>query len=308
MKRSKYDIAQLAILTIVICLPSLGFARAEEKIVETYALERTGKVYLENVAGDITVSTWAKDAIEITAIKRGGRERDLDDVTIHIRQIDGNIRIITKHDREFSLFRSRSVSVHYSIIAPDQASMRIMTISGDVEARQIGGFLHAETVSGEIKVRVAENGVQCKSTSGDIDLEYIKGDAELHTVSGDISVQEIEGSIEAGTVSGDIDLEAFSHAEEIEVSSTSGDIDLRGELSRGGVYRLDSFSGDTRVVIPSRSDFELSAKTFSGSVDCDFELKMSGKFEAKKVRGTAGKGGASLRISSFSGRIRIMKR
>ena len=308
MKKPKYDIAKLAILTMVICLPSLGFARAEDKIVETYALERTGKVYLENVAGDITVSTWDKDKIEITAIKRGGRERDLDDVTIHIRQIDGNIRIITKHDREFSLFRSRSVSVHYEIIVPSKASVRVKSISGDVEVRKIGGFLNVETISGEIKVRVAENDVECKSTSGDIDLEYIKGDADLNTVSGEISIQEIEGSVEASTVSGDIEMEAVSHAEEIEVSSTSGDIDLRGELSRGGIYRLDSFSGDTRVVIPSGSDFELSAKTFSGSVDCDFELKMSGRFDPKKVRGTAGKGGASLTISSFSGRIRIMKR
>jgi DUF4097 and DUF4098 domain-containing protein YvlB len=308
MKTSKYDMAQLAILTIVICLPSLGFTRAEEKIVETYALERTGKVYLENVAGDITVSSWEKDAIEITAIKRGGRERDLDDATIHIRQIDGNIRIITRHDREFSLFRPRSVSVHYSIIVPAQASVRIMTINGDVEVRQIGGVLNAETVSGEIKVGVAENDVQCKSTRGDIDLAYIKGDAGLNTVSGDISIQEIEGSVEARTVNGDIELEAFSHAEEIDANSTSGNIDIRGELSRGGVYRLDSFSGGTKVVIPSGSDFELSAKTFSGSVDCDFELKMSGKFDSKKVRGTVGKGGASLTISSFSGNIRIMKR
>ncbi len=308
MKRSKYDIAQLAILTIVICLPSLGFARAEDKIVETYALEKTGKVYLENVAGDITVSTWDKDAIEITAIKRGGRERDLDDVTIDIRQIDGNIRIITRHDREFSLFRSSSVSVHYEIIVPVQASVRVKSISGDVEVRKIGGFLNVETVSGEIEVRVAENDVQCKSTSGDIDLESIKGDADLNTVSGEISIQEIEGSVEVRTVSGDIEMGAFSHAEEIEVSSTSGDIDLQGELSRSGMYRLDSFSGDTKVVIPSGSDFELSAKTFSGSVDCDFEVKMSGRFDPKKVQGTVGKGGASLAISSFSGKIQIMKR
>jgi DUF4097 and DUF4098 domain-containing protein YvlB len=308
MKRSKYDIAQLAILTIVLCLPALGFARAEKKIVETYALERTGKVYLENVAGDITVSTWDKDAIEITAIKRGGRERDLDDVTIDIRQSDGNIRIITKYDREFSLFRSRSVSVHYEIVVPSKASVRVKSVSGDVEVRKIGGLLNVETVSGEIEVRVAENDVQCKSTSGDIDLESIKGDADLNTVSGEISIQEIEGSVEARTVSGDIEMGAFSHAEEIEASSTSGDIDLQGELSRGGIYRLDSFSGDTKVVIPSGSDFELSAKTFSGSVDCDFELKMSGKFDPKEVRGTVGKGGANLAISSFSGSIRIMKR
>ena len=72
MKRPKHDIALLAILTIAICLPSLGFAKAEEKIVETYPLENEGKVYLENVSGNITVSNWDKNEIEITATK--GRE------------------------------------------------------------------------------------------------------------------------------------------------------------------------------------------------------------------------------------------
>lgn len=308
MKRSLSDMTLPAILFIVICFPSLGFARTEERIEEIYPLESTGKVYLENVSGDITVSNWDKNEIKITAIKKGRRERDLDDATIHIRQINGNIRIITRHDREFSLFRTGSVSVYYEIIVPAKASVRAKSISGDIEVRKIGGVLNAETISGKIRVRVAENDVRCKSTSGDIDLEYINGDAELESISGEISIQEIEGSVEAGTVNGDIELDAFSHAEEIEVSSTSGDIDLRGELSPGGIYRLDSFSGDTKVEIPSGSDFEFSAKTYSGSIECDFELKMSGRFNPKKVQGTVGKGGGSLTVSSFSGNIRIMKR
>ena len=308
MKRLKRDIALVAILFIVICLPSLGLAWTEEKIIETYPLENEGKVYLENVSGDITVSNWDKNEIEIKATKRGQRERDLDDVTIHIRQIKGNIRIITRHDREFSLFRSGSVSVHYEIIVPAKASVRVKSISGNVEVRKIGGFLNVESVGGEIRVRVAENDVRCKSISGDIDLDYIHGDAELESVSGEISIQEIEGSVEAGTVSGDIELEAFSHAEELELSSTNGDIELRGELSPGGIYRLDSFRGDTKVEIPSGSDFEFSAKTFSGSIECDFELKMSGRFNTKEVRGAVGVGGGSLNVSSFSGDIRILKR
>ena len=163
MKISKRDIAMLAVLFIVICLPSLGLAWTEEKIVETYPLENEGKVYLENVSGDITVSDWDKNEIKITATKRGRRERDLDDATLHIRQFDGNIRIITRHDREFSLFRRSFVSVSYQIVVPAKASVRVKSISGDVEVRKIGGLLNAETVSGKIRVRVAENDVRCKS-------------------------------------------------------------------------------------------------------------------------------------------------
>jgi DUF4097 and DUF4098 domain-containing protein YvlB len=83
---------------------------------------------------------------------------------------------------------------------------------------------------------------------------------------------------------------------------------LRGELSPGGIYRVNSHSGNIEMSIPSDSNFELRAETFSGNIQCDFDLKISGKIERKELRGVAGKGNASMILSSFSGKIRITKR
>lgn len=308
MKSSKLNISLPLLITIMLCIPSLICAKAEERIEKTYSLDRDGKVYVKNISGDIVVNSWEKKEIRIIALKVARYKRDLDNVTIDIHQTNGNVRIITRHYKSFSLFRSTHVSVYLELCIPDKAHIRVKNISGSIEAREIGGFLDIKTISGDIKIGTAKNGVKGKTISGDISLEAITGNADLKTISGEITVEGLKGSFKADTVSGDIELETFSHAEEIEVESISGSIKLYGELSPGGIYEVDSHSGTIKIGIPAESDFELQTKTFSGDIQCDFELKMSGKINRKRLQGVVGKGGASLIISSFSGNIRITKR
>ena len=154
----------------------------------------------------------------------------------------------------------------------------------------------------------ASGGVRGKTISGDVFLQDIVGDADLRSVSGGITVHGIQGSIEAGTVSGDVTLDKVSHAEEVVTESTSGRIRYQGNLSDRGNYEFSSHSGDVVIDLPSGSDFELQARTLSGKVKCDFELKISGTINPKKIQGVVGKGGANLQGTSFSGDIRINER
>ena len=325
MKVFKSYISLSLLVTILFCIPSFIFAKAQEKIEKTYTLDRDGKVYLKNISGDIVVKSWHKHEVKIIALKVARRERNLDDVTVDIHQTNGNIRIITSYHKPFSLFR-KHVPVYYELLIPDKAHFRLKTVSGSAQAREIGGFLDIKTTSGDIKIIKAYNGVKCKTISGEIEIETAKksvkcktisgdiyleditGDVDLETTSGKIAVRTIKGSFEVETVSGRIEVEAFSHAEEIGVETISGRIKLQGELSPEGIYEVDSFSGKTKIILPSASNFELRTKTFSGDIKCDFELAISDKIDRKNFQGIVGKGGARLIISSFSGDIRISKR
>ena len=279
----------LSLLMIMLfCIPSLLFAKAEDKIERTYTLDKDGKVYLEARSGDIVVNSWDKNEIKIIAHKNA---------TIDIHHTEGNIRIIINRPQSF----------HYELFIPDKAHLRVETASGRIKAREIGGFVDIRTASGDIEVVTAKNGVRCKTVSGDIHIEKIIGNGDLKTTSGKITVEGIKGSVKADTVSGKIEIEAFSHAEEVEMESISGSIKLRGELSPGGIYELNSHSGNIKISIPSDSNFELRVETFSGDIQCDFELKISGKIDRKKLRGVVGKGDARLILSSFSGNIQINK-
>ena len=312
MKPSKPTITLISLLLFLTCMPTLLFARAEEKIEEVYSLERDGKVYLKNISGNIVVSSWERDEVKIIARKVARKREYLDKLEIDIDHSDDHISIITRHKKSFNFFpfinfSSDGGSVHYELLIPESAELRIESVSGHAEASAIGGFLKINTISGDIRVATARNGIKCKSVSGSIKLEGITGEADLESTSGEISVEEIMGSINAKTVSGGINLDNFSSAEEIDAHSISGSIRLDGKLSPGGLYDLDTISGGIRISLPSDSEFDLKAKTTSGGIYCDFDILISGKIDRKKIEGVVGNGGPRLFINSVSGSVRIIK-
>jgi DUF4097 and DUF4098 domain-containing protein YvlB len=313
MKLLRMTAFLISLLLFLTCIPTLLFARAEEMIEEVYPLERGGNVFLKNISGNIVVNSWEKDEIKITARKVARKKAHLDRMEIDIDHSEGHISIITRHRKSFSLFpfinfSSDTGSVHYELLIPDRAGIKIESVSGRAEASAIGGYLQINTVSGDIRAVTALNGVRCKSVSGGIYLQGITGNADLESTSGKISVEEIMGSINAKTVSGDIDLDNFSSADEIDANSISGSVKLRGQLSPEGLYELDTISGGIRISVPSDSEFEIQSSSVSGDIYCDFNILVSGKIERNKLRGIVGNGGPRLFIKSVSGSVRIMKR
>lgn len=305
MKILKYNNIIMVIVAVLLCIPSFLYAGVEKTIEEVYPLDKDGKVYLENVSGNVVVKSWGKNEVKILVRKTAKDEESLDRMSVDINQSDDNIRIITRYEKDFGFFKSYNGSVHYDLLIPDKAHLRVKCVSGSVEVTNIGGPLTIETVSGKIEVAGADGGAKCTSVSGSVYLEGIAGDAVAKSTSGRIRAEGIKGSVEANTVSGSVDISNVSKAEEIKAETVSGGIEMQGELSPGGIYEFKTLSGRIRLDLPSKSDFELEANTFSGSVQCDFELKVSGEIKRNKIQGVVGKGGASLKVSSFSGGISI---
>ncbi|MFC1839252.1 DUF4097 domain-containing protein [Thermodesulfobacteriota bacterium] len=305
MKFLKFNVFILLFTSILLCIPSFLFARAEERIEEAHPLDRDGKVYLENISGNIVVKSWEKNEVKILARKVAKNEESLDKISFDVNQTNNNIRIKTRYKKTWGLFKSVNASVHYDLLIPDKAQLRVKSVSGSVEALNIGGSVDIETVSGRIELVEAGKGAKCKSISGSVYVEEITGNAVLNSTSGKVHAESVKGSVEAHSVSGSIVLREISLAEEIKAESISGSIKMLGELSPGGNYEFKTISGGIRLDLPSKSDFELEANTMSGTVRCNFELKVSGKISRKKIQGVAGKGGSSLKISSLSGGITI---
>lgn len=288
----------------ILCISSLTYA-SEEKLDKVYPLNRDGKVYVENISGDITVKSWDKNEIRIIARKTAPDKEMLDKVTVDINQTDSNIRIITRRNKLGNMSGSSNVSVYYDLIIPDRAQLRVKTVSGRVQAWEIGGQVDIETVSGRIEGIEAGQGVRCKTISGSIHLEDITGSTSLKTTSGKITVDGLQGSVEANTVSGDIEIKEFSLAEEIEMETINGSMEALGKIIPGGIYEFHTVSGRIRLILAPESDFEMETDTISGDIRCDFKLKAYSVFTRNRLQGVVGNGGASLKISSVSGDILV---
>lgn len=102
---------------------------------------------------------------------------------------------------------------------------------------------------------------------------------EVDTVSADVKVDGVRGAQDLGSVSGDIDSVAFD--EELELSSISGDVGVRGQGGRADV-RLSSVSG------------KVTARGLKGKVEAE---SVSGNLDLNAD------GAARLRLSAVSGDI-----
>jgi DUF4097 and DUF4098 domain-containing protein YvlB len=292
-------IVGLALVLAVGAGVAFGKEKFQEKFEKTEALARDGKVYLSNISGDIKTS-------EADSLEKAKENAGL--VKIEVTTEAGAVRIETKYPerRTFWGGESVNVSVDYKISVPEMASVDVTSISGDVRVDKIGGMAKTNSVSGNVDLMGAA-GADIKVVSGDLTVDAVTGDTYLKTVSGDVRANGIKGSVEVESVSGDIELKNVSGARSLTGKSVSGNITYVGTVQAGGNYELKSHSGNIEMSIPAESAFDLEANTFSGVIDSDFPIEVSGKMSPKQLRGTVNKGGARVRLATFSGNIDLKK-
>ncbi|MBN1223296.1 MAG: DUF4097 family beta strand repeat protein [Candidatus Aminicenantes bacterium] len=334
MKVQKIIIVITMLLAFMLALgvfPTTAVAKEkyEEKFEKTVSLAKDGKVYLKNISGDIQVMTWGKDEVKIDALKisrassMDRAKENADKVKIEITEESGVLRIETDYPK--MNFGNLNVSVDFKVTIPDHASADINSVSGDIRIEKaggatkaesvsgdvnledIGGTLRGKSVSGDVNVRGAAKGADINSVSGDVAVYDVVGDADLKTVSGEITAARIKGSIEAESVSGDVELTDVSDAGVVKAKALSGEVIYLGTINRDGRYEFKSHSGDIRLTIPGSSAFDLEAKTFSGDIDSEFEMTISGKLSRKSIKGSVNGGGAVVELNTFSGDVLLRK-
>ncbi|MCJ7581993.1 MAG: DUF4097 domain-containing protein, partial [Candidatus Aminicenantes bacterium] len=284
----------------------------EEKFEKTVNLAKDGKVIIGNISGNIEVKTWNKAQVQIDALKVSREttlakaKENMGLVKIVITEENSTLRIKTEWPEKQK--KGLNVSITYTLMIPAEASINANTVSGDVICEEISGDLKAETVSGDVIVTGAANGANCSTVSGNVEVDNVTGDVKLHTVSGDVLANKIKGSVDADTVSGSVVLTNITDADEIEASTISGKVKYEGDLASSGYYHLKSHSGRVEFIVPSGSAFDLDARTFSGSINSDFDITVRGKIEKKSLTGSVNGGGAEVELKAFSGNVYIKKK
>lgn len=288
----------------------------EEKFEKTVSLAKDGEVILENISGSIEVKSWDKGEVKIDALKISKAstlavaKENVKKVKIIVEKEGKTLRITTEYPKKLNkkARRSLNVSVTYHLLIPAKASAKINSISGSVDLEKIGGAVKVNVVSGKIELRKADKGADCETVSGSLKLQDIGGDAYMKTVSGSITANRIRGSVKAEVVSGKIELREVSEAKLVEGKTVSGSVIYEGTINRDGRYSLQTHSGSIKMILPSDSGFDLEAKTFSGRIETDFDITISGKISKRKIQGTVNKGGAVVKLSTFSGNISLKKK
>jgi DUF4097 and DUF4098 domain-containing protein YvlB len=182
----------------------------------------------------------------------------------------------------------------------------IRATSGSIVLDRADGKASIEAKSGNIKVgQVTGESVSIMATSGSVTCENVEGNADIRTTSGSIRLSKVGGSVYAKATSGTITCEAAGGSMAIRTTSGAIQAATTGKVER---IQLTSTSGRIDLAVPGSSNFNFSARTVSGSLSTPFPEKLSRPLSDEGLaQGTVGDAdsGNSVNVKTTSGSIKV---
>ncbi|MDN3261034.1 hypothetical protein QWJ26_14670 [Streptomyces sp. CSDS2] len=177
-----------------------------------------------------------------------------------------------------------------SLAVPAGTRVEVGVVGAGAVVSGIRGSAVIKGVNGDTTLVGVSGPVRAETVSGSLEAQAVTGDLTFHSVSGDLTVVAGSGpSVRAETVSG----------------SMIVDLDPDGPTDVG----LTSVSGEIAIRLPHPADTEVEANTASGVVSNAFEgLRVHGQWGAHKITGRLGAGTGSLRATTVSGSIALLRR
>lgn len=186
----------------------------------------------------------------------------------------------------------RSAAVTLSVPAATRVEVGVVDATAFVSG--ISGGTSVATVSGDATLSGLSGRVKAHTVSGGVEAQSVTGDLGFHSVSGGLTVVDGAGvSVRGDSVSGDMLI----------------DLDLDPSAPRPVDITVNSVSGQVAVRLPHPADARVEANTATGGVSNAFEdLRVSGHLGAKRITGTLGSGTGTLRATTVSGAIALLRR
>lgn len=233
---------------------SVAVADVTEEVSFSYTINNGGRISLDNINGDVTITGGKGDAVEITAFKKADNQEYLDGIEIRIDASDDTIRIDTKHpDSKRSFWGSSDGgSVTYTLTVPASVNLdSIESVNGDIEISGVLGTVKAETVNGGIEANDLSENVSLETVNGSVHAYFtsLRGNQKVdcETVNGKVSLYlpaNADASITAETVNGGIDGEEFG------LVTNKGFVgrDMDGEVGNGSArVNLSTVNGGIKI-------------------------------------------------------------
>jgi DUF4097 and DUF4098 domain-containing protein YvlB len=292
---------------------------AETRIERRLEMSAGGTFRLDTDAGSVRIVGGASDAAEIVLTSR--RDDVEENYTLSFESSGGDATV--RVERKGSVLRHwfRSESMHFEIRLPRQADVdvdtaggaieleqidgevELKTSGGAIEAEQVVGLLIADTSGGAIRVSRVDGEVRADTSGGGITVTEVTGPVVADTSGGGIAMSDIGGDIVADTSGGSIAIDGAGGSVEAETSGGPVTVSFAPGNAAGG--SLSSSGGRVTAAVDPSVGLDIDASTSGGSVVSDLPLTIRGAVSKSELRGQLNGGGATLRLRSSGGGIRL---
>lgn len=262
-----------AVPLLTACTTTRAYAQSRARDDKPFTWSGTVRaghsVYVRNLNGPVRVEAGTGDKVEVRAEKQW-RRGNPDDVKITVTQVgSGNGDVLV-----CALWNDRSSCDEDGYHSHNDGWFR-----GDNDRND---------VSVEFVVKLpAGVKVDASTVNGSVDVDGATSDVAARTVNGSVDARSTGGAVSARTTNGDV-----------RVSAAKLDIDHSEFVTT---------NGSVTVALPATIDADVDMRTVNGSLTSDFPLTVQGSFSPKRLHATLGKGGATLRLSTVNGSIRLRK-
>jgi len=264
-----------------------------------------GWVRIASPNGFIKITGGAGDQVEIRA-EKDVRRGSVEDVGFVVRRgsegvtvcavyddedecdSDGNYRG-TRRSRGHGWRDDRQVRTNFTVRIPDGTRVKAGTGNGDVSISGGGREVIAATGNGRVDVTGTSGEVDASTGNGRVTVDGATGPVEVSSGNGDVLVRTSLGPVTVSTGNGDID---------VSMDRLDGSPDMNFSTGNGRIT----------LAVPDGFGAELDSNTGNGRVTVDFPIQMRGRMNPSRVRGTLGKGGGRLVLSSGNGDLTIERR
>ncbi len=266
-------------------------ARPQAAVDTLLSVGANATVEVDNMVGDITISTWDRSAVRVQATGPADVhfDREESEVSVEAEMVPG-------HGRE----------TDFTLTIPKDADIHVHTVEGRISIEGTTGRIDAHSVKGLVRVNGGRNAVEVGSVEGGVELSGARGRIEAHSVNEFVALTDVIGDIEATTVNGPVTLERCD-TRSLEASSVNGAIVFQGPIHSDGWYSMETHNGTIELTIPQDASATISAFTYNGDFEADFPVTVTEAEPGKTTTFRFGSGDARIELETFNGSI-VLKR
>ncbi|WP_298515266.1 hypothetical protein [uncultured Kordia sp.] len=259
---------------VVFCLLSYQSAVAQHKLTkeikETHAFSNESTLYLENKYGDIFVSGWDKNSIEIVVdVEAESKNAEkaqklLDRVQVSIVANNNQIKAFSKISPKkggflgrLDPFKNEKTKINYTIYLPKESMMEAYNQYGDLVISDWNGILKADVEHGDMQLSTALHNADLAIKSGKLNAVSLD---DSHIKSKDATV-----TIHSGTglkIDSDGSEMTLNNIKNLDINSNKDNLDIlklegvSGTIKHsktflknlGGKTILDLYYGELRIL------------------------------------------------------------
>jgi Toastrack DUF4097 len=195
----------------------------------TVPLPANGQISLDNINGNVEITGWDRNEVQIDAVKTARDQQRLDEASIEVETGSDYVKIHTQYPHDHT--NNNPASVHYTLHVPQNARLdSVSLVNGSLTVQKVSGEVDAKLVNGKARIGNLTGAANISSVNGSIEANYVS----LNNVH-EIKLKSVNGSVELGLPS--------SPNADVKASTVNGSIKSDFPLTVQGSFANHKLSG-----------------------------------------------------------------